>query len=99
MIWSALVLFGITLGGIFLSCKVFGYEISMLRKIGAAGVFAVLNIIPIPIPLVSLVIPPIALYISLMDNTYQRSQVNKVFGLTFVFSVIAVLVIYLPQQP
>ena len=98
MIGGALVLFGITLVGMFIACKVFAYEIPLWRKIGAAAAFSVLNIIPIPIPFVSFLLPPIALYVVLMDNAYQRSQVNRVFGLTFVFAVVAVLVIYLPQR-
>ena len=98
MLWNALILFGIVLAGIYLSCKVFGYEITTLRKVGAAGVFVILNIIPIGFLIISFLIPLIGLYLALMDNTYQRSEVNKVFGLTFVFAVVAVLVIYLPQQ-
>ena len=98
MIGGALVLFGITLVGVFIACKVFAYEIPLLRKVGAAAAFSILNIIPIPIPFLSFLIPPIGLYMVLMDNTYQRSQVNRVFGLTFVFAVVAVLVIYLPQR-
>lgn len=100
MLGNGLILFGITLAGIFISCKVFEYEISALRKVGAAVIFVVLNVVPmpIPIPFVSLLIPPLGLYMALMDNTYQRSQVNKVFGLTFAFAVVAILVVYLPQR-
>jgi hypothetical protein len=97
MLGHALVLFGIVLAGVFISCKVFAYEISHLRKAVAAGVFVVLNVIPIPIPLVSLLIPPVGLYIALMDDTHQRSEVNKVFALTFVFAIVGVLAVYLPQ--
>lgn len=98
MIGGALVLFGITLAGIYISCKVFEYEISILRKVGAAAAFAVLNVVPIPfIPLANLLIPLIAMYIILMDHSHQRSEVNKVFGLTIAFAVVAVLVIYLPK--
>ncbi len=98
MIGAALVLFGITLAGVFIACKVFDYDIPIWRKAAAPGAFAILNVVPIPIPFADLIIPAIALYVILMDNTYQRSQVNRVFGLTFVFAVASVLVIYLPQQ-
>ena len=98
MIGAALVLFGITLAGVFIACKVFDYDIPIWRKAAAAGAFAILNVVPIPIPFADLIIPAVALYVVLMDNTYQRSQVNRVFGLTFVFAVASVLVIYLPQQ-
>jgi hypothetical protein len=104
MFWGAIVLFGITLAGIFISCKVFGYEISALRKVVAAGVFVVLNVIRIPIPIpilgaiASLLIPALGLYVSLMDETYQRSEVNKVFGLTYAIAIAAVLAIYLPLR-
>ncbi|NKC01307.1 MAG: hypothetical protein GKR90_22800 [Pseudomonadales bacterium] len=99
VITGAFVLFGIILAGIFIACKVFGYEIPVWRKLAAAGAFALLNVIPIPvIPFANILVPSIALYVLLMDDTYQRSIVNKVFGLTFIFAVIAVLVLYLPQM-
>ncbi len=98
MIVGASILFGITLVGVFIACKVFAYEISVLRKVGAAACFAVLNVVPIPVPFVSFLVPSIALYVCLMDDSYQRSTVNKVFGLTFVFAVIGTLAIYLPQR-
>ena len=98
MIGAALILFGITLAGVFIACKVFDYDLPTWRKAAAAGAFGILNVVPIPIPFADLIIPAIALSVILMDNTYQRSQVNRVFGLTFVFAVAAVLVIYLPQQ-
>lgn len=96
---GALILFGITFVGIFISCKVFDYKISTLRKMGAALVFVALNSvhIPIPIPFVAFFIAPLGLYMALMDNTYQRTQVNKVFGLTFAIAVFAILIVYLPQ--
>lgn len=66
----------------------------------AAGVFVALNVIPIPIPIpfVSFLVPALGLYIALMDETYQRSEVNKVFGLTLAIAVVAVLAIYLPLR-
>lgn len=66
----------------------------------AAGVFVLLNVIPIPIPIpfVSFLIPALGLYIALMDETYQRSEVNKVFGLTFAIAVVAALAIYMPLR-
>ena len=94
MFGGFLVLFLITLVGVFISCRVFDYEIELWRKPAAAGAFAALNVLPIPIPILDLLIPAIALYVILMDNTYQRSQVNRVFGLTFVFAVISVVAIY-----
>jgi len=94
VIIGAFVLFGITFVGILLACKTFAYEITWARKIGAAFAFSILNIIPIPIPFFSLLIPPIGLYMALMDNTYQRSVVNKVFGVTLLFAIVATLWIY-----
>ena len=94
MLVGALILFGITLLGVLVACKATGYDISWGRKIGAAAAFAALNVIQIPIPFVSFLIPPIALYVILMDDSYQRSQVNQVFGITFIFAIVAVLAIY-----
>ena len=95
---GGLVLFGITLAGIYVSCRVFEYNITVLRKVTAAGAFAVLNIIPIPLPLVDLLVPAIALYMLLIDNFYERSKVNRVVLLTFVFATISILLVYIPQQ-
>ena len=95
---GGLVLFGITLAGIYVSCRVFEYNITVLRKVTAAGAFAVLNIIPIPLPLVDLLVPAIALYMILIDNFYERSKVNRVVLLTFVFAIISILLVYIPQQ-
>ena len=60
----------------------------------AAACFAVLNLIPIPIPLVPVILPAVGLYICLMDDSYDRGAVNKVFGLTFLFAVLGVLLVY-----
>lgn len=98
MLGGALILFGITLAGIYVACRVFDYTITTLRKLAAAGAFALLNIIPIPIPFVDLLVPPIALYMILMDDSYERAKVNRVFLLTIVFAILSVLVIYIPQQ-
>lgn len=100
MLDGAVVLFIVTLAGIFISCKVFDYEITAWRKVGAALVFVILNVVPIPLPVpfISLLVAPLGLYMALMDNTYQRSQVNKVFGLTFAIAVIVVLILYLRQR-
>ena len=95
---GGLVLFGITLAGIYVSCRIFEYNITVLRKVTAAGAFAVLNIIPIPLPLVDLLVPAIALYMVLVDNFYERSKVNRVVLLTFVFAIISILLVYIPQQ-
>lgn len=104
MLDGAVVLFVVTLAGILISCKIFEYEITAWRKVGAASVFVILNVFPIPIPIpffgafISLLVAPLGLYITLMDETYQRSQVNKVFGLTFAIAVFAVLILYLRQR-
>lgn len=101
MLEGAIVLFIVTLTGIFISCKVFDYEITPWRKVGAALVFVILNVFPIPVPVpfigpvISLLVAPLGLYIALMDETYQRSQVNRVFGLTFSIAVIVVVILYL----
>jgi len=99
MFFNILILFGVILAGIFLSCKVFRYEISTARKFAAAGVFVVLGVVPVPIPLFSLVAPLVGLYVALMDDSYQRHEVNQVFGLTLLFAVVALLLVYLPQRP
>ena len=82
--------------GVLLACKVFAYEIKLLRKAGAAVCFALLNTIPIPIPLpfINVLIGAVGMYVCLMDDSYNRSAVNKVFGLTFVFAFLATMGLY-----
>ncbi len=86
----------ITFVGVLLACKVFAYEIKLLRKAGAAVCFALLNTVPIPIPLpfINVLISAVGLYVCLMDDSYNRAAVNKVFGLTFVFAVLATMGLY-----
>ena len=93
---GAIILFGITFAGVFIACKVFAYEISIQRKAGSALCFAVLNVIPIPIPIpfISVLVPAVGLYMCLMDDTYDRSTVTKVFFLTFFIAIIGVIVVY-----
>ena len=86
----------ITFVGVLLACKVFAYEIKLLRKAGAAVCFAFLNTVPIPIPIpfINVLISAVGLYVCLMDDSYNRAAVNKVFGLTFVFAVLATMGLY-----
>ena len=94
MLVGVLLLFSFTLVGIQIGCKLCDYEITTLRKIGAAGCFVLLNNIPIPIPILSFLVPPVGLYISLMDDSYNRSAVNSVFAIAFLFAVLATLAVY-----
>jgi len=91
-----LELSAITFIGVLLACKILAYEISLLRKIGAAACFALLNLIPIPIPIpfISIIVPSVGLYVCLMDDRYDRSTVTKVFWLTFIFAIIATLIVH-----
>lgn len=93
MVQGVLTLLLVTLAGIYLACYVFGYEITWQRKLVAAAVFAGLNIVPIPllIPFIEIIVPAVGMYVALMDDTYQRSMVNKVFALTFLFAALGVL--------
>ena len=93
MLLGLFILFAVTLAGIAVGCAVFSYEISWARKLAAAGIFAVLNVVPIPIPIVSLLLPPVAMYVALMDDRYQRGQVNRVFVLAFVFAIASVVIV------
>ena len=95
MIINLVILGGVLLAGIFIACKVFAYEISPLRKVGAATCFVVLNAFPIPIPAFPILVPAVGLYICLMDDTYQRGLVTKVFALSYLFAAAGMLVIYL----
>ncbi len=98
MLIDLLVLGAVTFVGAFIACKVFAYDIPILRQAGAALCFIVLNWIPIPTLVLSILVPAVGLYVCLMDNTYQRDTVTKVFALTYLFAAAGTLLIYLPMQ-
>jgi len=98
MLVNLLILGVVLLAGIFLACKVFAYEITPLRKVGAALCFVVLNAIPIPIPTFPILVPAVGLYVCLMDSTYQRNVVTKVFAVSYLFAAAGILMVYLPMS-
>ena len=98
MLIDALILGAIIFVGVAVSCKVFAYEIPVLKQAGAALCFVVLNWLPVPTLVLSLLVPAVGMYVCLMDNTYQRNTVNKVFALTYLFAAAGTLIIYLPMQ-
>ncbi len=77
-----------------LGCRLHDYNISSARKIGAPMAFAALATIQVPVPIIDIAAPPLALYIALMDDAYERPKVNRVFGVAFLFSCAAILVVY-----
>lgn len=82
------------LTGVLFGCRLYEYNISAARKFGAPLAFAILCTIPIPVAILDIVAPLVVLYIILMDNNYERSKVNRVFGTAFLFSFAAILVVY-----
>jgi hypothetical protein len=93
MFWHALILFGATLGGIYLACHLFRYELSDARKVAAAAVFLVLNFIPI-IPLIMFPLSLVGLYMAMQGEPDQRGELRQVFLLTVAFAAAAVLLVY-----
>ena len=100
MLGGAMVLFLVTLLGIYIACRVFAYQISTARKLGAAACFATLNvlILPFAIPFLSLVLPPVALYVCLRNPRYGRQRITKVFALTFLITVSAIAILYSTER-
>ena len=94
MIGGAVVLFVASLGGVFIACHLIGYEITAIPKGVASLLFAVLSSVPLPIPLANIVIPAIALYVGLMDKSNDRESVNKVFGISYIVSILGVMLVY-----
>jgi len=94
LVAHSLVLFVITFVGVILACRVFPYEITIVRKAGASMCFALLNGIPIPLPFLDIIVPALGLYMCLVDNYYDRSTVNKVFVFTFSFAIVSTVVLY-----
>ncbi len=79
-----------------IGCRVFSYQLSNARKVSAPLAFAVLAVLPIPLPIpfIDIVLPLLALYMILMDDTYERSKVNQVFGMAFLVSCVSILIVY-----
>ena len=98
MLIDLLILGATIFVGTIVACKVFAYEITYLRKAGAAVCFIALSWVPVPTVVLQLLVPAVGLYVCLMDNTYQRSTVTKVFALTYLFAAIGMLIIYVPMQ-
>ncbi|MEM1403878.1 MAG: hypothetical protein AAGG55_11150 [Pseudomonadota bacterium] len=95
MLINALVLFLGALVGVLLGCNLAGYDISNARKFGAPLVFAVLAALPITLPVfLDLIIPLVAFYMLLMDDSLERSKVNRVFGTSMIFVIGAILFVY-----
>lgn len=96
LIISALILFIGAFLGVLLGCRVADYHISNARKTAAPLAFAVIAVVPIPLPIpfIDIILPLIALYIALMDDSYERSKVNKVFGVALLVSCGSIVLVY-----
>ena len=95
MLINGLVLFIGALLGVLLGCNLSGYDISNSRKFGAPLVFALLAALPISLPVfLDVIIPLVVFYMLLMDDSLERSKVNKVFGISMLFVVGAVFFVY-----
>ena len=99
MILGTIILFGVTLAGVFGAAKVLGDELSKERKIGTAAVFAILNIVPIDFPGATLTLSMMVLFFGINNRDHSRADVWKMYGLTLLFAIIGILIIYLPQLP
>ena len=97
---NGLVLFIGALVGVRLGCNLNEYDISNTRKFGAPLVFAALAALPITLPIfLDIIIPLVAFYMVLMDDSLERSKVNKVFGISMLFVVGAILIVYSSGGP
>ncbi|MBT8095488.1 MAG: hypothetical protein KJO19_00515 [Woeseia sp.] len=99
MLVISLILFATTLAGIFFACHVFDYDITIARKIAAALVFTILNVVPLPIPVPFLAVAGVGLYISLVDSAHKHVKVIRVFSVTFLLSILVNLIFQLITQP
>lgn len=97
---NSILLFVTTLVAVVIACRVFAYPISFARRVGAAAGFAGLYLItmPLPIPLVEIILPPVGLYVGLMDDDFDHDQVTRVFGLAFSLIVLVALVLFLVER-
>lgn len=105
MVLDAILIAGITFAGIFIACKGFGYEISPARMLGAAVCFAVLEAVPFSSLfsgslrymyragwVLEILVPAVGLYICLMDDTFNRDMVKKVFALSYLFAAFGIFI-------
>lgn len=93
-----LILFLASLAGVQVGCNLYDYQISNTRKLGAPMVFSVLALVPIPLPIpfLDIILPLVAMYMLLVDDSYERSKVNKVFFVAILFCGSAVVLVYMP---
>ena len=96
MLINTLVLFAGSLIGILLGCRMYDYNTANTRKLGAALVFALLCIVTtyIPFPFIDIIVPLVGLYVVLVDDSYERGKVNKVFFVSLVSAVLTILLVY-----
>ncbi|MEM1191617.1 MAG: hypothetical protein AAGI72_24000 [Pseudomonadota bacterium] len=101
MLINALILFLGAFIGVLVGCGMAGYHVSNARKLAAPLAFALLCAVPIPIPIpfIDIVLPLVALYVILMDDSFERSKVNKVFGVSLVFACGAIFIVYSYSSP
>jgi len=80
--------------GIAIACSRCSYQITLVRKIAAAGAFTVLNWLPVHIPVISELLPFVGMYVALINSPNNHAIVNKVFCLAVVFCIVALLIVY-----
>lgn len=86
-------LFAVTFVGVLVACKIVGYDISMARKVGAAGFFALAYSIPLPIGMFVHLIPPVGMYMCLMDARNDRAVATRVFAVAYLIAAVSVFVL------
>ena len=93
MLIAYLLLFGFLALGIYLASWNYHYEISHARKLGAAAGFVIGDVVAdfLPIPLVGLIIPFAVLWATLMDDTFDRETVRKVFFFSLFTGVVGLV--------
>ncbi len=93
---DSIVLFVILLLSIHIASNISDYSISIIRKVAGAIIFVGLD--AAPVGFLSFPLAFIGLYIVLVNRTHNHALVTKTFGLTFLFSSIGILIVYIPLQ-
>lgn len=98
MLTDSVILFVGALLGVLTGCRVYQYRLSTARQISAPLAFAALNAITAysSMPYVAVLAPIAVMYVLLMSRGANRAKVNKVFGTSMMFTIVAILLVYSP---
>ncbi len=82
----------LTMASLFLACKLANYPIPDIRKVGAAGAFAL--VYNLPLGMIIHIVAPLVLWFLLRDPEVDKTNRLPVFLLTYLFTAMLTLLFY-----